>query len=121
MLPIKKSESSGNPDLPATGTIRVPPAEAASEALERLVSRKNVHAEPGDILIAKELQSGLKSVIPVPWRYRLSASPGPDSEGRIFSSFQHAASEGERLAAKQRTRLLYIEDGTATLLNDYRS
>jgi hypothetical protein len=106
-------------ELPVPATIRVPPAEAAAEALERLAPR-HVHPEPGDIIIAKELHPGLVRA-PSRWRYRLYVSPSHNTDGRVFSDFQHAASEGEQLAAHHRARLLYVEeDGTPTLLNDYR-
>jgi hypothetical protein len=54
------------------------------------------------------------------WWYRVGVYPGPQAEGRVFSQFHHAATHAEQLASQQHARLLFVEDGAPSLLNDYR-
>ena len=109
-----------NPTDPRSGLIRIPPAEAASEAIERLVSKRQLQVERGDVVVLREPVPRLKQSSSPLWRYRLFVHPAADSDGRVFNSFQHAASEAEQLAAQRRARLLYVENGVPSLVNDHR-
>jgi hypothetical protein len=104
------------------GPRRIPPAEAASEIVERVAPRRHIQIEPDDVVIVRERLPRVNPRLPpeVPlWRFRLglSGSAGPSS---TFTSFAHAASAGEQLATERRTRLMYIEDDVPALLADYR-
>ena len=62
----------------------------------------------------------LNPIAPPPWRYRVQLFGQPSNTGHTFSSFQHAAVEAEQIAARQRVRVLYIEDEVPAVLADYR-
>ncbi len=90
--------------------------------MERLVSRKQLRVEQGDVVIARESMPRLQpSATAHRWWFRVTVYLSPDGDGRVFTSFHHAASHGEQLASQRRARLLFIEDTVPTLLNDYRA
>jgi hypothetical protein len=103
-----------------SGPHRIPPADATSETIERVVGRRTVQPEGGDVVITRELVPSLRSIPTNRWRYRLAVYPATRYEGRVFDSFQHAAQEGEVLATQRKARLVCIEDDAPTMLNDYR-
>jgi hypothetical protein len=105
---------------PPPGPTRIPPRDDPAETVERLVSRRQLHVERGDIVITREPVPRLKPATAPMWQFRVSVYPALAGEGRVYTSFQHAASEGELLATQQRARLLFVEDDAPTLLNDYR-
>ena len=109
----KRKDDSG-PEL-------IPPAKAASEAVERIVPRKRILVERGDAVILRERVPSLnaKALAAPPWRFRLYLAEITDSQ--VFNSFQHAASAGEQLASQRDARLLYIEDDVVSVLADYRN
>lgn len=100
---------------------RIPPVDDPAGALERLVSRKQLRVERSDVVIAREPMPRLQpSASQYRWWFRVSVYLFPEADNRVFTSFHHAASHGEQLASQRRARLLFIEDGVPTLLNDYR-
>ena len=104
------------------GPTRIPPTADPAEAIERLVPRKQLRLEAGDIVIVREPMPRLQlSATGTLWWFRVSTYLAPEADGRVFTSFHHAASHGEQLAAQCHARLLLVEDGVPTLLNDYRS
>lgn len=104
----------GRPSRPA----RIPPAEATPDLLERIVGKRVVEPMAGDVLIVREPLPTSKKSPSGEWQYRVAVEES-DSRGTVFTSFQAAAPHGEALAADRRSRLLYLEDGAASLLNDY--
>jgi hypothetical protein len=113
----RRTERRERPGAPPT---RIPPADDPAEAMERLVSRRQVQVERGDVIIAREPVPRLKPATAPLWQFRVSVHPAATGEGRVFNSFQHAASEGEQMATQGKRRLLFVEDGMPTLLDDYR-
>ena len=104
------------------GPTRIPPTADPAEAIERLVSRKQLRLEAGDIVVVREPMPRLQlSAAGTLWWFRVSTYLAPEANGCVFTSFHHAASHGEQLAAQRHARLLLVEDGVPTLLNDYRS
>jgi hypothetical protein len=55
-----------------------------------------------------------------PWQYRVQVYQDSQGHGQVFTAFQYAASEAERLATERFARVLYVEENTPTLLADYR-
>lgn len=107
------------PDPP--GPKRTPPGEDLPEAVERIISRRQIHIEKGDVVIRRERVPRLnpRASAATPWRFRVLVSPEPGG-GLVFTSFPHAASEAEQMAARRRSRVVYVEDDLPTLLADYR-
>jgi hypothetical protein len=100
---------------------RIPPVDDPAGAMERLVPRKQLRVERGDVVIARESMPRLQpSATAARWWFRVSVYLSPEADGRVFTSFHHAASHGEQLASQRCARLLFIEDQSPTLLNDYR-
>lgn len=99
---------------------RIAPADALPDVVERLVSRRPIRVEDGDVLITRERVPRVnpRAQFPQPWRYRLTVRGG--TVNTTFTSFPHAASEAEHLASTRNARVVYIEDDAPTLLGDYR-
>ena len=117
----RRDKRRGDHRRKSDGPTRIPPNADPAGALERLVSRKQLRRESGDVVIARELMPRLQpSATGTRWWYRVGIFPGPGREDRVFVEFHHAATHGEHLAAQTRARLLFVEDGTSSLLNDYR-
>jgi hypothetical protein len=106
------------------GPRRIPPAKATSEAVERILPKRQVQVETGDVVMTRE---PVPRVNPSPtvtsraWRYRVALFPESPENYRIFTSFQHAASAAEQIAAANNSRVLYVEDGVVSLLTDHRA
>jgi len=115
---MKKRRQS--PDPP--GPKRIPPADDLPEAVERIISRRQILIEAGDVVIRRERVPRVNPMAsaPTPWRFRVLVSPAPSGGGLVFTSFQHAASEAEQMAARGHSRVVYVEDDLPTLLADYR-
>jgi hypothetical protein len=98
----------------------VPPVDSLPDVLERVLLRRQVTIEDGDVVIARERVPNLNpmTTIPTPWRYCVRVYPNP--HGDAFSAFQNAASAAEQLATERHARVLYVEDKQPTLLADYR-
>jgi hypothetical protein len=100
---------------------RIAPAADTAETLERLVSRRQLRVEEGDVVIAREPLPRLQSAATdAQWWFRVGVYPPGNSDERVFTSFHHAALHAEQLASQRAARLLFIEDRVPTLLNDYR-
>jgi hypothetical protein len=98
-------------------TTRISPQDAPAEAVER-VAKLRIAPEHGDVVITRE-PAGWSNTVSM-WRYALTIDDSPDS-ARQFARYSSAAVEGEQLAQRRRSRLLYVEDGTVALLMDYRA
>jgi uncharacterized protein YbaR (Trm112 family) len=105
------------------GPKRIPPAEAPADAVERIVPKRHVQVEPGDVVVTREpvpRVNPLTTLARQPWRYRLALFPEGPEGYRIFTSFQHAATEAEQVAAHRKARVMYVEDGIPSMLADHR-
>lgn len=103
------------------GPRRIPPRDDVPEAVERIVPKRQVQPQRGDVIVRRERVPRLNpyALAAPPWRYRVTVFPDP-SEGHVFTSFPHAASAAEQLATERHARVLYIEDDTSTTIADYR-
>src|SRR5688500_18455722 len=94
---------------------RISPRSDTAETLERLVSRRQLRVEAGDVVIARE---PLPRLQPTPtdaqWWFRVAVYPRGNPDERVFTSFHHAALHAEQLASQRRARLLFIEDRIPT-------
>lgn len=112
-------------DANPPGPMRLPPADVPAEAADRILTRRQIRqgVEAGDVLITREQVPRVNprplSAVPQ-WWYRLTVA-GELAPGRVFTSFDHAASEAEEIAAKQRTRVIYLDRDDSSVLVDYRS
>ena len=109
--------------VPGSRPRRIPAAHAPAEAVERIVPRRHLVLEPGDIVIVRErlprLTKRPASAMPE-WRYRVHVHPALSHGAPMFTSFAAAASHGEHLAAANRARLMFIEDDIPSMLANYR-
>jgi hypothetical protein len=100
----------------------ISPTESPADAIERIVSRRHLQLEHGDVLIVRERVPSVnpKPMSKVPqWRYRVSVHP-ESHKGQVYTSFPHAASHAEQLASQRRCRLMFVEDDIPSLLSDHR-
>lgn len=99
---------------------RIAPDDALPDVLERVVLRRQVQVELGDVVVTRERVPRLNphATIALPWRYRVAVYPEP--AGHTYTSFQHAASAAEDLATGRHARVIYLETDQPTLLADYR-
>ena len=104
------------------GPQRIPPDDAVPDIVERVVPRRNLRVERGDVVITRERVPGLNPfpIAPPPWRFRVGIAGQPVGTGATYNSFQHAASDAEQRAAANRLRVIYVEDESSSLLADYR-
>ena len=102
-------------------TVRVSPGDTLPDVLERVVLRRQVKVEDGDVVITRERVPRLNpyATVATPWRYCVRIYPEP--QGHAFNSFQNAASDAEHLATARHSRVMYVEDAVPTLLTDYRT
>lgn len=98
---------------PTRRTRRIKPADAPSEAVERIAPRRELQLHDGDVVIVREIV-GTQGA-----RYRLRIHPEAHRD-LVFSSFAQAAVEGELLATRLVTRLMLVEDDVPSLLSDQR-
>lgn len=128
----RDSKRSHHPPLPSIGPDRPPvklaPGDDPAEAVERVLSRRQLIVEEGDIVVAREIAGiwhagpGLTSPTTISRsQYRIVVRGERDVEvERVFAKYDRAVMDAELLAADRRVRLFY-SDGTAlTLLKDYR-
>ena len=99
---------------------RIAPDDALPDVLERVLLRRQVQVEVGDVVITRERVPRLnpRATVAQPWRYRVAVYPEP--AGHTYTSFQHAASAAEDLATGRSARVMYLETDLPTLLADYR-
>lgn len=97
---------------------RIGPAEDAAETVERLISRRQLVVEDGDVLIVRA-QGGLVSARRPLYELRIY---GHSMRVERFATFEHAAAHGEEIATRQHVRLFYADndDDRPHLLKDAR-
>ena len=124
--PKRRTPPPNEPDLPEREPVRLPTDDPA-EATERVLSRRQLLVEDGDIVIARESAGILRGTFgidslagPSTPTYRLIVRGQPDDSRLMFATYERAVVDGESLAAEHRVRLFYDEDGALTLLKDYR-
>jgi hypothetical protein len=107
--------------------IRVAPTDDPAEAVERVLSRRQLLVEDGDIVIVREAAGILRGTFGIDSltgssspTYRLIVRGRLDDSRQLFATYERAIVDGESLAAEHRVRLFYDEDGALTLLKDYR-
>ena len=124
--PKRSARSPKETELSEREPVRLPTDEPA-EAVERVLSRRQLLVEDGDIVIARESAGILRGTFgtdsltgPSNQTYRLIVRGQPDDSRQVFATYERAAVDGESLAAEHRVRLFYDEDGALALLKDYR-
>ena len=99
----------------------IPPLTDPAEAVERIVPRRQLLIEDGDVLIVPA--PGALQYMPRQQIYGLRVRGEGPAAGR-YVSFEHASAAGDELARRRRVRLFFLEtDGpgdTPYLLKDYR-
>ena len=88
--------------------VRREPPDDPAEAVERLISRRQLIVEPGDMMIVRE-PAGV-------FRQRTDLSTLTNTSNSQYRLSVH----GQAIAAARRVRLFYVEDAALTLLKDYR-
>jgi hypothetical protein len=104
-----------------------PPGEAG-ETVERVLTRRQLIVEEGDIVVMREVSGiwhagpGLTSPTTLSRsQYRILVRGQRDDESeRVFAKYDGAVMDAEILAADLRVRLFYSEGNALTLLKDYR-
>lgn len=122
--PSRPTSPSGHDRSP----VKLTPAGDPAETVERLLARRQLIVEEGDIVVVREVAGiwhagpGLTSPTTVSRsQYRIVVRGQRDDEiERVFSKYDRAVMDGEMLAANRRVRLFYSEDNAITLLRDYR-
>ena len=82
------------------------PLDDPTETVERIIPRRLLLLEDGDVLITREA-GGLREGSRVVYQLRIRGA-GPIRDQR-FASFEHAAARGEELATRAKVRLFYFE------------
>lgn len=97
-----------------------PPLADPAETVQRLVPRRHLLIQDGDIIIAR-VSAGLLSATFTRNVYELRIR-GRGPTGDRFANFEHAAAAGEQLARLRKVRLFYLEDADEAphLLKDNR-
>ena len=116
------------PISPDRSPVKLAPGDDPAEAVERVLSRRQLIVEEGDIVIAREVAGiwhagpGLTSPTTISRsQYRiLVRGQREDETERVFAQYDRAVMDGEVLAANRRVRLFYSDGNALTLLKDYR-
>ena len=113
----------GNARPEPEGPERVAPSASPADAVERVLRRRELRLQSGDVVVYRE---PLPRVNPRPvitaerqWRYRVTVDGDP-KHNHFFAGFVNAATYGEQLATERRSRLMFVEEDVATMLADYR-
>src|SRR5688572_17561036 len=96
----------------------IPPNDDFTEAVQRIVPRRHLIVQDGDVLIMRE-SGGFVGAGRLVYELRIQGTgPTPDK----FASFAHAAARGEELARNRKVRLFYFEsrEEAPFLLKDAR-
>ncbi len=105
-------------DVPPTA---IPPQDDPAEAVERIVPRRHLLFEDGDVIIVAV--PGALQYMPRQQIYGLRIR-GTGPTGGRYVTFEHATAAGDELAARLRVRLFYVETNGDSevphLLKDYR-
>jgi hypothetical protein len=118
----RRTPKSPTPRIETPPPSRQPPAADPAEAVERVLSRRQLLIEPGDIVLRREPASPSNVGRATTWTYALSIHLN-DPRRRpctLYARYDVGVMTGEELAVRRRVRLYYDEDGTMTLLKDYR-
>lgn len=124
--PKQRPASPQEKGTPERVPVRVSPTDDPVEAVERVLSRRQLIVEDGDVVIAREGAGllrgpfGIESRSPSGSTYRLIVRGQHDDSRRVFATYERAIVDAEALAAEDRVRLFYDENGALTLLKDYR-
>jgi hypothetical protein len=108
--------------------VQLAPAGDPAETVERLLTRRQLIIEEGDIIVVREISGiwhagpGLTSPTTASrLQYRVLVRGQRDAEiERVFAKYDRAVMDGEVLAADRRVRLFYAEGDALSLLKDYR-
>jgi hypothetical protein len=107
--------------------VRREPPDDPAETVERLLSRRQLIVEDGDVLVVREAAGIARrrtdlsdSATSSNSQYRLSVRGQQDDRRRVFAMYERAVMDGEALAAARHVRLFYVENAAMTLLKDYR-
>ena len=98
---------------------RTPSQSDPDGALERLLQRRHLKFQEGDVIITRQA-GGLRAESRAVYHLHVHGSgPLPDR----FASFEHAAAKGEDLATQHKVRLFYVEhkNDSPALLKDART
>jgi hypothetical protein len=82
----------------------IPPSDDPAETIQRLIPRRQLKIETGDVVLARVHGGSLK---------RESFQLGVRGEGRMvgrFATFEHAAAAGEELATRLEARQLLVDN-----------
>ena len=123
----RRAPAARNTQPPTRIPVRLAPADDPAETVERLLSRRQLIVEDGDVVLARE-SAGLwrgTGVVgslsgPSSSQYRLIVRGQHDDIHRVYATYERGVVDGEALAAERRVRLFYAEDLSFTLLKDYR-
>lgn len=107
--------------------VRVAPTDDPAETVERLLSRRQLIVEDGDVVLVRE-SAGLSRGTGAGGslggssssQYRLIVRGQQDDIRRVYATYERGVVDGEALAAERHVRLFYAEDMSFTLLKDYR-
>lgn len=108
--------------------VKLAPADDPADTVERILTRRQLIIEEGDIVVAREIAGiwhagpGLTSPTTVSRsQYRILVRGERDTEiEQVFAKYDRAVMDGELLAADRRVRLFYSDGNALTLLRDYR-
>lgn len=107
-------------DRPPSQPFPVPPLADPAEAVERIVPRRQLLFEDGDVIIA-HAPGGLLPRARLIYQLQIRGK-GPMTDR--FVSFEHAAAVGDAIASRHRVRLFYVDSDKDQeiphLLKDYR-
>jgi hypothetical protein len=123
----RRAPAAKNTQPPKRIPVRVAPTDDPAETVERLLSRRQLIVEDGDVVVVRE-SAGLwrgTGVVgslsgPSSSQYRLIVRGQQDDIRRVYATYERGVVDGEALAAARRVRLFYAEDMSFTLLKDYR-
>jgi hypothetical protein len=124
----RKNPRSQTPEVPERSLVRVTPTDDTAEPVERVLSRRQLIVEEGDILVVREVAGiwhagpGLTSPTTMSRSQFRVLVRGQQNDGsdRVFAKYDRAVIDGEVLAAGRRVRLFYSDGNAFTLLKDYR-
>ena len=124
----KRPAPSPNETVPSERTpVSLTPTDDTAEAIEHVLSRRQLIVEDGDVVITREVAAILRGAFDIASLSNPSSSKywlivyGPhDDSRRSFAIYERAIVDAEALAAERRVRIFYDEDGALTLLKDYR-
>jgi hypothetical protein len=104
-------------------TARIAPRDDPVEAVEHVISRRDLLVQDGDIILTRIHNRARHSLsTPSTAEYVLStySTTSLRETARRFARYEVAAMEGEQLAAERRVRLFYQDESGLNLLKDYR-